>query len=246
MEIVLRLCPCLLVIAACYKPAPSPGARCAEGGHCPTGLTCRDDICVDPSTPIADAPIANDARMIDAPPPDALDALGCADGAREAFTDLVKFPTIAGCAAAWPNAANLRAARTNQLCGDDLQLCAAPVNACSQGWHLCGTNGLPTDLTARADEADCATAGASTIANARFVTAVAHCSAFNSTCEYGTPLGCPASNSCGEPICCGAGCRIDAGCFAGAYPMTRIAGTLTNGCASMLATDVTGALCCRD
>jgi hypothetical protein len=246
MEIVLRFCLLLLVVGGCYTPSPSPGARCAEGGRCPMGLTCRDDICVDPTTPIADAAI--DARTIDATPPDALDLSGCADGAREAFTDIMKFPTIAGCAAQWSSAANLRAARTNQLCGDDLQLCAAPVDACAQGWHVCGTNGLPSDLTSRANEAECARAGSSPIANARFVTAVAHCSGFDGAgvCTYNTPLGCPAALSCGEPICCGAGCRTDAGCAAGAYATTLVAGTLDNGCGSMLASAVTGVLCCRD
>lgn len=239
-------CLFLLLLVGCYRPDPQAGARCA-GDRCPSGLTCRDGICVDDDTPLVDAPIIVDAPRIDSPPPpDALDLVGCADGAREAFTSLAMFPTVAGCAASWNAALSMRAAATGQACGDDLQLCAAPADACAPGWHLCGTNGQPTELTARMTEADCTTAGASPIPDARFAAALSHCSSYAAgVCGYDVPRDCAVDSSCAEPVCCGAGCRTDAGCLAGAFAAQGIAGTLFNGCASMLAVDVTGVLCCR-
>ena len=47
------------------------------------------------------------------------------------------------------------------------------------------------------------------------------------------PRGCANDNACGEPICCGTGCRNDAGCVAGGFPTQGIAGTLTNGDAAL-------------
>lgn len=35
----------VVALAACYAPAPQPGAPCAEGDVCPTGLRCIDKVC---------------------------------------------------------------------------------------------------------------------------------------------------------------------------------------------------------
>ncbi len=237
------------IATGCYRPEPQAGARCAADGICPTGLTCRAGICVDPSTP-DDGPIVDttqrDAPLPDARTPDGPDNVGCSDGAREAFTDMQAFPNVAGCAAAWNGAVGMRAAATGAVCGDDIQLCAVPADACSTGWHICGTAGQPTELTSRVSATACADAGKALFANARFATAFSHCSAFDgTTCSYALPLPCTLQNACSEPVCCGPGCRNDAGCPAGAYAATSIAGTTMNGCGMMLATDVTGVICCR-
>ena len=241
-------CFVFIALAACFQPTPQAGARCAaEGNRCPSGLACRDGFCVDDSIDAAkpiDAPVV-DARVVDAPS-DALDLVGCSDGAREAFASIAMFPDVAGCAASWNAALGLRASATGQACGDDVQLCAAPADACSAGWHVCGTSGQPTELTARMTQADCTSGGATAVVNARFVAALSHCASYTgSVCGYEVPRTCGATGSCAEPVCCGAGCRNDAGCSAGAFAMQGIAGTLTNGCAMMLATDVSGVLCCR-
>lgn len=36
-----------VVLGACYSPAPQPGAPCAEGERCPSGLSCIDHVCVE-------------------------------------------------------------------------------------------------------------------------------------------------------------------------------------------------------
>jgi len=238
-----------LSTTACYRPSPQPGARCAEGDRCPSGLACRDGICVDENAPVDDAARDApriDARITDGTPSDGMNAIGCADGAREAFVDLVKFPNVAGCAASWSGALGMRAPTTSQPCGDDLQLCATPGDACAPGWRVCGSNGMTTDLTTRMVEADCLTAGGSTDATARFAGAHSHCAGYDgAVCDYATPRACPVNNACSEPICCGAGCRHDMGCLSGAFTNQGATGSLQNGCGSMLAADVTGVLCCR-
>ena len=102
------------------------------------------------------------------------------------------------------------------------------------------------DLTSRLSESDCASAG-NAGATARFTAALSHCTGFGNLgmCLYDVPRPCPAQNSCSEPICCGAGCRMDAGCMAGAWPTTRVASTTMNGCGAMFASNLSGVMCCR-
>ena len=55
----------------------------------------------------------DDARRDDARRDDAfVDPIGCADGQREGFVDMTKFPSIAGCAATWLARPSMRATRT--------------------------------------------------------------------------------------------------------------------------------------
>ena len=250
MMVIVRVQFLLLtVLAACYRPSPQAGARCAaEGNRCPSGLTCRAGICVDENAPDdanGDAPRI-DARITDGGSPDAIDAVGCADGAREAFTDTMVFPNVAGCAASWNGALGMRAPTTSQACGDDLQLCAAPADACAAGWHVCGSNGQPTELTSRMTQDDCANAGGSNDVDARFAGALSHCVDYNmAVCNYAVPRGCASDQACAEPICCGIGCRLGVGCPSGAFASQGVAGTLMNGCGAMNAVDITGVLCCR-
>lgn len=239
-------CLALALVTGCYDPTPQAGAPCGADGACPRGLRCRADRCVDASTPPDDA-LAIDARLVDAaPPPDAFDPdVGCADGTREAFVSAAAFPNIAGCAATWNGPLSMRAPSTSQPCGN-AQPCAAPADACASGWHVCATSGDPMELVSRTSEADCISAGNSADTTARFVTAVSHCTTYQTpVCEYAVPRGCEPNMSCAEPICCGQGCRYDAGCPTGAYAMTGVAGTLENGCGTMLAATISGVLCCR-
>jgi len=41
------------VLGGCFQPAPVAGAACAEGGRCPTGLTCVAGTCLEPDDPLA-------------------------------------------------------------------------------------------------------------------------------------------------------------------------------------------------
>jgi len=65
-------------------------------------------------------------------------ASGCADGTREGFTDLARFPNIAGCAAKWKNGLGVCPER-HIGSNDEMFGCSA----CATGWHLCGWR--PTD-----------------------------------------------------------------------------------------------------
>ncbi len=119
------------------------------------------------------------------------------------------------------------------------------MDACAEGWSICGDDGDPTILSTRATAAQCAS-GASTGA---FAAALSHCSAFPaSACEYVLPLGCLVSGSCSEPVCCGPACRGDQGCTGGVYsePDTLIAAVFDEGCGAMTTTSITGVLCCHD
>src|SRR5262245_26925624 len=49
--------------------------------------------------------------------------VGCADGQREGFADLAKFPTIAGCLAKWEGDMTLRKGAVGKRCGDDSEVC---------------------------------------------------------------------------------------------------------------------------
>jgi hypothetical protein len=67
---------------------------------------------------------------------EAFQETGCADGSREAFTSLSKYPNIAGCAARWGN--SLGTCPAGHLGTDDGQY---GCSACASGWHLCGSGG---------------------------------------------------------------------------------------------------------
>jgi hypothetical protein len=241
--VTVRACVWLLLVG-CYQPSPPANAPCAPNGACPSGQSCESGLCVTGGTLPFDAAI--DARLVDAPRADAsVDApntSGCSDGAREGFFDENAFPTIAACAASWAGSPSLRATATGTACGDDLATdCGAPADACAAGWHVCGTAGDPTELSGRASQAECASAGGAD-ATSKFVIAMSHCTTI---CTYDTPYGCEAMNVCSEPVCCGGGCRSDQGCLAAVYPTTAITSDTSNGCGMMPASLVTGVLCCK-
>ena len=41
------------VLGGCFQPEPGAGAPCAEGGRCPSGLTCVAGTCLEPDDPLA-------------------------------------------------------------------------------------------------------------------------------------------------------------------------------------------------
>ena len=197
-----------------------------------------------------DARVARDAAS-DATPDSAHDAapvdpLGCADGEREAFTDLASYPTIAGCAATWTGELDLRASPTGTVCGDEAGACASPADACSAGWHVCARSGDVTELLALT-ATDCTTTAG------RWAAAADHCKTFDGamTRTYYPTTATPCTNAemttCTQAICCGTGCDPTTMCrdqvWAGA---TFGNADLGAGCANTDGSTQDGVLCCRD
>jgi hypothetical protein len=64
----MRSCwPLAVALAACYGPSVQPGAPCGPNGECPSGLECRDNICVTPGGALDDATLddaAADTAML--------------------------------------------------------------------------------------------------------------------------------------------------------------------------------------
>jgi hypothetical protein len=88
------------------------------------------------------------------------------------------------------NSGDLRKTRTGKWCGytdsgNDFGNCDAAEDACSPGWHICGRNGAPKDLTDRIVLDDCIS---SNEANSQgFVAALSPIDITSATC-------CPATN----------------------------------------------------
>ena len=240
------------IAVGCFSPGPQPGLPCTADLQCPAGQTC--DVTASPPTcspPPADAPVATAAdapATPDAPRADAIDAapgaVGCSDGEREAFTDRVAFPTIAGCAATWFGMPSLRQAGLGLPCGDDGSTCLAPASACATGWHVCAEDGAIAELLVVSGD-ECAAAGAGS-----FVAAISHCAVNQAPgCPYAPDLPCFATGWCAEPVCCGAGClRLSAfGCNDGVW-LDATTGTNSDGigCAATPSTQQDGVLCCED
>jgi hypothetical protein len=60
----------LFALGACYAPSANPGAPCGPAGECPSGLECRDNVCVAPGGGTTDAPATTDGNVeIDAAVP---------------------------------------------------------------------------------------------------------------------------------------------------------------------------------
>ncbi len=78
---------------------------------------------------------------IDAPP----NLSGCADGEREAFGDIARYPRIAGCAGGWtrPGIAHAAPASCDGQGGDDGPFPGGGTcgvsDLCALGWHVCAT-----------------------------------------------------------------------------------------------------------
>jgi hypothetical protein len=173
----------------------------------------------------------------------AISAIGCADGTREGFTDLVAFPRIAACGATWTGKLDLRAPVTGAACGNSLGPCAALADACAPDWHPCTDSGDVTELQAIGPGACHASF------SGRYAAASSH-DATSSPCTYPAAGQWPCKQGTlpgSEAICCGTSCPI-AGCASGVWPGAtyNTSSTAISGCADLSTVDADGILCCRD
>ena len=174
--------------------------------------------------------------------------VGCADGRREAFADLARFPAIAGCSGGWPGRRSLRGDRgEGGACGDDLGIaCGGPAALCASGWEICARDGDLNVLRSRIGGAGvCLNREAA--GPGRWVAGASHCQRYGifSGCSYDDLAGCADRGDCSEPICCGDGC-VEGGCKDGVFDGgTRIPALDSDGCNAMGSGLVSGVLCCR-
>ncbi|MCA9656610.1 MAG: hypothetical protein H6712_26040, partial [Myxococcales bacterium] len=171
--------------------------------------------------------------------------MGCADGQREAFSDLKKNPRVAGCMGTWDGTKSLRDKPTGKACGDDGEKCAVPADVCAPGWHVCGTSGKGKDITDRASATDCANAGPG-----RFNAAVSHSiSEEIDPCPKITPsttLPCFQAGLGSEPVCCGNDC-LPGKCKDGVWKgKTVISRGTSEGCGAVTSESNGGVMCCFD
>lgn len=170
--------------------------------------------------------------------------IGCADGQREAFADLKKFPRVAGCLGNWKGKKSLRAKKGSEGCGDDGSKCEAPADVCAPGWHVCGSNGRAADLKDRVSAKDCHNAGPG-----RFNAGMSH-GQNDELCPpkptAKTVFPCTRSGIGSEPVCCGADCSYGE-CRDGVWTgKTKISVGTSEGCGGATAEHNGGVLCCYD
>jgi hypothetical protein len=167
-----------------------------------------------------------DAGPPDAGPPDAgpPSRIGCADGEREAFRDLVRYPDIAGCGGGWsvPGIYRVEAPRCGRGGGDDGMrpdgLGCNVADLCEPGWHVCAT---PLDVAASSPDG-CTGAGLGDGGVGMF---------------FATRISGPGCGNCAtgtRPGCNGTNCLTD--CAANAETTNDVFGCGTIG-------DVPGASC---
>lgn len=169
--------------------------------------------------------------------------IGCADGRREAFLNIVAYPRIAGCLGTWSGRQSLRAPSSGRACGDELGPCAVPADVCAPGWHVCGASGAVSELRQVTAE-ECENAG-----GGRFAAGMSHCKE-----QHGCALdesreanyGCFAHGWCSEPVCCGRHCAEVGICRDGVWRQhTHIPFGQDQGCGSTESRRAGGVLCCR-
>lgn len=156
---------------------------------------------------------------------------GCSDGTREAFLPMSAWPNLAGCTATWPRA-SLRAAKTGAPCGFQLGQCAAPADACGDGWHVCASPPYaPTEISEQATADECAAQPGA------YVAAVG-----DQACE-------PCSEAGHGAACCGNGCvQQNGSCiYPGQTAWFGVYNGYKNVCGA-IESDLAqrGVLCCRD
>ena len=187
------------------------------------------------------------------------EVVGCSDGQREAFADVQRYPTIAGCVGSWGRD-NLRSDRLGQPCGDDLPSarrsgCSSPANICATGWHICGNvkESDPIvedyrDLADRITADDCDNAGPG-----RFNAAMGHadneaidsCGNMEGADALHHFLGCMNYGWGTEPVCCGSMCEFGE-CKDGVWRgRTRISRGVAQGCGEVDSDTTPGILCCK-
>jgi hypothetical protein len=170
--------------------------------------------------------------------------IGCADGQREALTDLKKYPNIAGCLGLWKGTKSLRDKPTGHVCGNDKGECAVPADLCASGWHICSVDGTIAEVRQLSAEA-CANAG-----GGRYSAAISHClTQEGCECDVSDKANYPcfAEGWCSEPVCCGKNCGDFGSCTGGVWPeATHIAQGTDQGCAATTSRRAGGVLCCKD
>jgi hypothetical protein len=193
-----------------------------------------------------DAPVAlTDVQFVESARDGNPIAVGCADGQREGYADMQKFPDIAGCLGVWDGEKSLRKGKTSKACGDDLEVCGSPSDVCAEGWHLCARDGDYHDLTNRITWQEC-NEGAGP---GKFVAAISHVLKKKECApEPGanTRYPCLDEGYGAEPICCGELCK-QGECKDSVWPaQTRISMGKAEGCAAVTSERNGGLLCCRD
>lgn len=235
-----------------YRPSMTTGRELDEP-H-PETRDLQYDIREDEHLP----PLLKGIAYVESPPGGDPSVVGCADGQREGFADIEKYPTIAGCIGDWspPNPdwggvmADLRMRPTGRPCGDDLGECSYPADTCAKGWHVCGALSKGEheahELTSRIGPDDCDNAGPG-----RFNAGFSHAhGAYELECDYPEPgwgsFGCWNEGFGSEPVCCGSQCEFGR-CRDAVWPgRTRISRGVAEGCGHISATRNGGVLCCAD
>lgn len=171
--------------------------------------------------------------------------VGCADGQREGFADITKFPTIAGCLAVWDGSISLRKGKTSKACGDDLDVCDSPADVCAEGWHLCARAGDYNDLSDRVTGQQCADEAGP----GKFVAGISHVKKKKECAPEPGPTTrypCLKEGWGAEPVCCGTDCRLGK-CRDSVWGKnTRISLGTAQGCGGATSERNGGILCCKD
>jgi hypothetical protein len=217
-------------LVACGPPpnknsAKKVGSEAKGEDHAPTALS---------DVKFQESPRGGDPKQV-----------GCADGQREGFADLAKFPTIAGCLGVWDDAMTLRKPKTNKACGDDLEMCASPADVCAEGWHVCARDGDYHDLSDRVDDQQCVDGAGP----GKFVAAISHVKKKKECApppDASTRYPCLKSGWGAEPVCCGQDCKAGTCRDAVWAKKTRISRGTEQGCGGLTSDRNGGILCCKD
>jgi hypothetical protein len=189
--------------------------------------------------------VLSDVEFTESPPGGDPKVVGCADGQREGFADIGKFPSIAGCLAVWDGPMSLRKGKLGKPCGDDLDVCNSPADACAEGWHICARDGDPHDLSDRIDDQQCASGAGP----GKFVAAISHVKKKKECAPAPGPstrYPCLKEGWGAEPVCCGAGCQYGTCRDSVWAKQTKISLGTAQGCGSVTSDRNGGILCCKD
>jgi hypothetical protein len=223
----------LLVSTALIACGPPPNANTAK--------KVGSDARTDDRSPTA----LSDVKFQESPRGGDPKTVGCADGQREGFADMAKFPTIAGCLGIWNEAMTLRKGQTSKACGDDLDLCASPADVCAEGWHVCARDGDYKDLSERVDDQQCSDGAGP----GKFVAAISHVKKKKECAPAPGPTTrypCLKEGWGAEPVCCGQGCGKGNCRDAVWAKKTRISQGVSQGCGAVTSDRNGGILCCKD
>jgi hypothetical protein len=195
--------------------------------------------------PDAPSQLLSDVKFQESPADGDPAVVGCADGQREGFADIAKFPTIAGCVGSWEGDMTLRKGPVAKGCGDDLEACDSPASVCAPGWHVCARDGDFHDLTDRVDAKAC-NEGAGP---GRFNAAISHVKKKKECAPVPTETTrypCLKEGYGAEPVCCGADCRFGQCRDSVWEKQTRISVGKAQGCGGLASDRNGGVLCCQD